>query len=486
MRGSRGTPRLVLRFAVGSLVAFVVVGAGVGALLVRYVRMQAEERGTFHARFIAQAVLPLALQGIDLSRPLTGADLERVDAFVRSRILTDGRDVRIKIWRPDATIVYSDEPALIGRRFPEEHGDIAEAMRGELESGVSDLNAAENVFERELAHKLFYTYVPLRLVPRGPVVAVVEVYQNYAVLQGDIDGLLRILGATLGVGLLILYAALLPIATRAGRDIRRQNERLGQLLDREQRTVEELRALNAKKDDFVAAVSHELRTPITSIIGYLATLRQPAFGEDPASREEFLSAAEAQTKRLLRLITNVLSVAKLDDRERPILVERIDLALMLREVVDGLPDGEGRVRCAIDAGAAFVVTDRGRLSEILVNLIDNALKYSPREAPVDVSASTTVNGGVRIEVRDRGIGIPAEERASIFERFHQADQSATRRYGGVGLGLHLVRRMLDQLGGSVEVESGHGGSVFVVTLPPPSDRRLAAIGASGAGTQPVH
>jgi signal transduction histidine kinase len=481
MSGSKGSPRLVVRFALGSLVAFVLVGAGVGAVLVRYVRIQAEERGSFHATFVAKAVLPLAFRGVDLSEPLTGEDLARVDAFVRARILGDGRDVRIKVWRPDATIVYSDEPALIGRRFPDEVGDIREAMSGEADSGVSDLHDAENVFERGLADKLFFTYAPLRLRPHGPVVAVAEVYQDYAILQGDINGLLRTLGITLGEGLLLLYAALLPIAIRATRDIRRQNERLNELLQREQENVEDLRAANKKKDDFVAAVSHELRTPLTSIIGYLSTLQQPAFAKDEMARSEFIGAAEGQAKRLMRLITNVLTAAELDDRERPIVPERIDLALMLREVAGGLPGGEGRVRSAIPNQAAFVVTDRFRLAQILTNLLDNALKYSAEDQKVDVDAACTDDECVRIAVRDRGIGIAPERRSTIFDRFHQEDQSATRRYGGLGLGLHLVGRMVEELGGRVDVEDGpDGGTAFVLTLPSPAPALLPAAAAAGA------
>jgi signal transduction histidine kinase len=466
------SPRLVARFAVGSLVAFVLVGTGVAIVLVRYIRMQAEERGTFHAHFIANAVLPLALDGIDLSKPLSGRDLERVDDFVRSRILSDGRDVRVKLWRPDATIIYSDERRLIGRRFADEKPDIRKAMSGEGESGVSDLDEAENVFERRLADKLFFSYVPMRSTPDGPIVAVAEVYQDYAILQGDIDGLLRTLGVTVGAGLLLLYAALLPIAIRATRDIRRQNDRLNELLEREQASVEKLKTANRKKDDFVAAVSHELRTPLTSIIGYLTTLRQPAFADDAATREEFLGAAEGQTKRLLRLITNVLSAAELDDRRRPIVLERIDLALMARDIVAALPRGQGRVSVSISADASFVVSDRSRLSEILTNLLDNALKYSPEDRPVDVEASSADGIGIRIAVRDRGAGIPPEDRESIFDRFHQSDQSATRRFGGLGLGLHLVKSVTEELGGRVEVDApSAGGSVFIITLPQPDAAR---------------
>jgi signal transduction histidine kinase len=486
MRQEARSPRLVVRFAVGSFVAFLLVGAGVGGILVRYVRIQAEQRGSFHARFIADAVLPLAFEGTDLSRPLEGADLTRVDAFVRTRILSDGRDIRIKVWRPDATIVYSDEPRLIGRRFAGEEDDITEAMAGETEAGVSDLDEGENVFERNLADKLFFTYVPLRLTRGGPVVAVAEVYQNYAVLQGDIDGLLRTLGLTLGVGLLLLYAALLPIAVRATRDIRRQNERLNELLEREHANVEELRAASRKKDDFVAAVSHELRTPLTSIIGYLATLQQPAFADDANARAEFLTAADVQAKRLLRLITNVLTAAELDDGARPMVLERIDLAQMTSELAAGIPGGQGRVDVSIDPGAAFVVSDRSRLAEILTNLVDNALKYSNADDRVDVAAACTESGGIVISVRDRGIGISPEGRESLFDRFRQGDQSSTRRYGGLGLGLHLVRSMVEDLGGVVDVRDADGpGTAFVVTLPALEPDTAASAVTAVAASRPA-
>jgi signal transduction histidine kinase len=337
------------------------------------------------------------------------------------------------------------------------------------------------VFERHLADKLFFTYAPLRLTPGRRIVAVAEVYQDYAILQGDINGLLRTLGVTLGAGLLLLYAALLPIAIRATRDIRRQNERLNELLQREQENVEELRAANEKKDDFVAAVSHELRTPLTSIIGYLSTLRQPAFAHDEMARDEFIGAAEGQAKRLMRLITNVLTAAELDDHERPLVPERIDLALMVREVVDGLPGGERRVRTAIAEQAAVVVTDRFRLAQILTNLLDNALKYSADDQEVDVDAACTEHEAVRVVVRDHGIGIAPERRSTIFERFHQEDQSATRRYGGLGLGLHLVGRMVEELGGHIEVEDGPGsGTAFALTLPPPDPALLPAAVTAGA------
>ena len=476
-RGRRG-PALILRFGVGSLIAFVLVGLGMGAVLVRDARIQAEERGTFHAEFVATAVLAPALDGIDLTRPVGGDDLERLDAFVRSRVLANDRDVRIKIWSFDGTIVYSDERSLIGKRFPDEVEEFREILEHGPESGVSDLEEAENVAERTLADKLFYTYVPQRLRPGGEVVAVSELYQDYAILQGDIDQLLGLLVATLSIGLLLLWAAILPLAGRTSRDLRIKNERLNELLEREQRTVAELIEVNRRKDDFVAAASHELRTPLTSIVGYLSTLRQDDVVANERTRNEFIDSAEAQAKRLHRLITNLLAAAQLSEGGRAIVLERVDVEQAVHELVDGLPGAAARIRFAIDPAAARVVTDRGRLVEILANLIDNALKYSPDGSEVEIGATVTADAW-RCWVADRGVGIDPADREAIFERFHQLDQSSTRRFGGVGLGLHLVRGMVQDLDGRIEVDGAPGeGTTFTVTLPLVAMEADAAIAAA--------
>lgn len=136
---------LLLRFAAGSLGAFLLIGAGVMATTVSNVRHRAELAANAHAIFVADAVLGPALDGIDLRTPLTGEPYDRLDLIVRSRILSDGYDVRVKIWRADGTILYSDVAELVGQRFPDEAHELDEAIAGEPNFGVSDLTAQENV-----------------------------------------------------------------------------------------------------------------------------------------------------------------------------------------------------------------------------------------------------------------------------------------------------------------------------------------------------
>jgi signal transduction histidine kinase len=442
----------------------VLVGAGAFFLMVRHARERAEINGARHAMFVTQSVLAPALADLDLSTPLTGSSYALADDIVHDLVLSDGQTVRVKIWRLDGTIVYSDEPELVGMRFAEEESELEEVAEGHIEAGVSDLAAEENVLERELADKLFFTYAPLRTGPGEEPSAVAELYQDYAFIQDEIDEVVRRIAIIVALALALLYGLLLPIALKASKELRRRNERLNELLQREQETVAELRDLHQKKDDFVAAASHELRTPLTSIIGSLATLRNPSLGGDPAVRAEFIDAAEGQTRRLMRLITNLLSAAHLEDGKRPLTIERVDLAAVTRAVVAEVPGAATRVTIDIPPGRP-VETDRGRIGEILLNLIDNALKYSPAGSPIEVGAVIGPEG-FRVWVTDRGVGIDPDHQEAIFERFHQLDQSATRRVGGVGLGLHLSRGLVDDLGGRIEVTSHPGqGSTFTVVVP---------------------
>ena len=451
----------MLGFAVASLVAFVVVGLGATALLARNARERAEVSGAQHAAFVSQSVLAPAFEGVDLTQPVTGGTYERTSEIVRDRVMYDGLAVRVKIWRLDGTIVFSDEAALVGRRFPDEVSELAEVAEGATEKGISDLDEEENEFERNLTDKLFFTYAPLRIEPGGPVVAIAEIYQDYAFIQGDIDAVVGRVAIIIAGGLAVLYALLLPLARRASKELRRRNERLEELLQGEQRTVAELRDLNRKKDDFVSAASHELRTPLTSIMGALGTLRRAELGDDPAVREEFLDAAQRQAKRLDRLIANVLSAARMDG-QRPVEIGEVDLAETARAVAAEL-GASGRVAVEIPKGT--VATDRSRIVEVMTYLLENALKYSPDGSTVTIGADSE-KSGFRLWVTDHGVGIDPAEQTAIFERFHQIDQTATRKHGGLGLGLHLAKDLIEELQGRVEVASTPGrGSTFTVTVP---------------------
>ena len=244
-----------------------------------------------------------------------------------------------------------------------------------------------------------------------------------------------------------------------------QTDRLEQLLANEQEAVAELRELSRMKSEFVAVVSHELRTPLTAIIGFAKTLRRPEFANDEATRVEFLEAMERQGDRLLRLVENLLTVARLENSTLSPSIGRVSFGDLCREIIEGLGAAAQRITPHIPDTIPVMFTDRDLLGRVIANLLENALKYSPDGSPIEFEATVTDDEHVVFWVKDHGIGIPAEEHERVFQRFYQVDSSSTRAFRGTGLGLALVKDLLEQLGGTVALESTPGeGSTFTVTM----------------------
>jgi PAS domain S-box-containing protein len=219
--------RLIRRFAAASLIAFLAAGVGVALIAGRAVRSQEEAGATLHARTVGDGVIRPMLRPLDIREPVTGARYAALVGLLRERVFTDGRVVRVKVWRPDGTITFSDDPSLVGRHFPLEE-DLRQAASGTVVSDVSELSEAENVSERRLASKLFETYVPLEFPQEGRVTGVIEVYQQYAYVQQEVDRLNRTVALAFGGGLAALYLVLMPLVLGAARRLRERNELLTQ------------------------------------------------------------------------------------------------------------------------------------------------------------------------------------------------------------------------------------------------------------------
>jgi len=484
MKRPRHLP-LVSTFAIGSLIAFVVIGTALSVVVSRQLRNRQEAFAQFHAEFVADSILRYEFTASDLRGPVPVGSVryQELQQFVDARILSKPV-VRVKIWARDGTVLFSDEPRLVGLRFAPDD-DLAEGFAGDTVGSVTDLTEAENLYERTLAPKLYSTYTPLRLQgSTGPPSAVVEIYQDYAGIQSEVDTLFRTLAATLLIGLSALYLILLPISRRAGRTIAEQNvtlegqaQKLEELLRTEQQRVADLREVNRLKDEFVAISSHELRTPLTSIIGYAKTLRRPEFAEDPTSRAEFVQAIERQADRLHRLVENLLAASHLEAEPMRVTPEDVALDDVASEAVAALGAEGRRVSVTIPADLPTIRAVRQSLELVVANLLDNALKFSPDDTACELGAMSE-GESVVLWVQDHGVGISREQLPLIFDRFYQADSSRTRRYRGVGLGLSLVKGIVATLGGAISVTSKPGsGSTFTVTIP--------LVGAAAAGQAPT-
>jgi signal transduction histidine kinase len=234
----------------------------------------------------------------------------------------------------------------------------------------------------------------------------------------------------------------------------------------ERATVEELRRLSALRADFVSLVSHELRSPMASVIGSARTLQQRWRELTPEQRESFLALIAHETSRLADLISDVLDTSRIEAGTFSYSFGDVDLAQLVRDSAAAAEHGQDEVavKASVREPLPVVRGDRDRLRQILINLIDNAVKYSPPGDEVHVEALSS-NGRVVIEVRDRGPGISPEHQRVIFEKFGRVSVG-DRAKPGTGLGLFIARSIAEAHGGSLEVRSApERGSTFRLSLP---------------------
>jgi two-component system phosphate regulon sensor histidine kinase PhoR len=230
--------------------------------------------------------------------------------------------------------------------------------------------------------------------------------------------------------------------------------------------ITELKRADQVRRDFVANVSHELRTPLTAIRGYVEALLDESPTDDA---RHFLQIIFRHTTRMERLVGDLLRLARLDARQETPDRIQADLPALVDGVVSELsPLAEGRgtvVTVAIDESARRLTTDPARLHDVIRNLLENAITYAPEDGRVQVSARA-VDRGIVIEVADDGPGIPPADLERVFERFYRVDKSRARNPGGTGIGLAIVKHLVELLGGSVRASNARdGGAVFTVTLP---------------------
>jgi signal transduction histidine kinase len=228
-------------------------------------------------------------------------------------------------------------------------------------------------------------------------------------------------------------------------------------------TGERMAELAQLKTDFVSVVSHELRTPLTSIIGAIATLQRPELLPDDPRAQQLIEMAAKQANRLRTLIEDLLVMSRIEADSLPMRPERIDLEPFLAELIVALPSGE-RVTHEPTPDIEAVVADPDHLARVVTNLVENAIKYGG-DGPIEVSAVDN-RDEVHLSVIDHGPGISYEQHEVIFERFTQLQPHATRSKGGAGLGLSIVKGLVEAMNGRVWYEPTlGGGATFTVAIP---------------------
>jgi protein-histidine pros-kinase len=280
-----------------------------------------------------------------------------------------------------------------------------------------------------------------------------------------------------------------PVVIAAVRDITERRALEQKRREADERAKRQAQEASRLKSEFVANMSHELRTPLNAILGFAQLLRDGKAGRLTEQQREFLDDILSSSRHLLRIINDVLDLAKVEAGRMEFRPEPVDPSAVVAEVRDTLRSlaAERRIRVEVDVaeGLSPVVLDPARLKQVLYNYLSNALKFSPEEGRVLVRLQPRNGDAFRLEVQDTGPGIKSEDMRRLFVEFQQLDTGAAKHHGGTGLGLALTRRIVEAQGGRVGARSEPGrGSVFFAELPrlAPGVPRGAA---GGAGVAPA-
>jgi signal transduction histidine kinase len=261
----------------------------------------------------------------------------------------------------------------------------------------------------------------------------------------------------------LLHGFMIDISDR--KQVEQERE---QLLASEQAARAEAETANRMKDEFLATLSHELRTPLNAMLGWTQLLRSRKFDEITTARA--LETIDRNTRSLAQLIKDVLDVSRIIRGTLRLNTQPVELIPVVEAAVDTVSPAadakEIRIECIFDPGAGIVMGDANRIQQIVWNLLSNAVKFTPNQGIVTVQLKR-IDSQIQIWVSDTGGGIAPEFLPYVFERFRQANSSTTRSHGGLGLGLAIVRHLVELHGGIVRAESpGIGqGATFIVTLP---------------------
>jgi PAS domain S-box-containing protein len=236
------------------------------------------------------------------------------------------------------------------------------------------------------------------------------------------------------------------------------------------RNLTEERALDELKGEFVATVSHELRTPLAAIYGSAQTLLRTDIELDDAKRMTLLEVISQESERLARVAADILLANNLDSGRLQLDQHRLDIARLAEEVVEQMRSvhadrADLSIDVAVPEARSFVAGDEDKLRQVLINLVDNAVKYSPDGGAVEVRVEPN-STNVSVAVSDQGLGIPIAEQQRIFGKFYRVDPQLSRGVGGTGLGLYICRELVRRMDGCLKVTSREGeGSTFFVELP---------------------
>jgi signal transduction histidine kinase len=482
-------PRLVLRFAVYTGVVLLAAGLATLWIVNREVADRATRTIEAHARVVAEANLSSHLRSSDFAAPVSPARRRALDELLRNGVLIPGV-VGARLVNREGRITYAARHQLIGTQVTYTN-ELRDVLAGSFKRRVT----RTVTWRGEQNVKVLQALLPVKPNRSAPPLGALELDQDYRAVDVTIGDARTRLALILLAALLVLYVSLFPILRRITRELEARNERLhehaeerGRLLESEraaraeaeavQRLLSEqnqrLRELDQLKDEFVSLVSHELRTPLTSIRGYLELLLDDG-GRLTDEQRRFLAIVDRNSERLLGLVTDLLFLAQIEAGKLAIEVGPVELDTIVQECIES----SSPVAASRGVELAFSTRpvpklqgDRARLTQVLDNLVSNALKFTASGGRVEVRLKAENDLAV-IEVEDTGLGISEDEQQQLFQRFFRSSRATANAIPGTGLGLTITKAIVERHGGRIELESAENvGTTVRVELPLTSGQDL--------------
>ena len=479
-------PRLTLRIAGYTAVSLLFAAGAILWFVNHNTTTQAEKGSAARAAFVINVLVQ--------TQELRGADFEGVAAPQRQRELDalfqrtgtlDGF-VRANLISRAGLVTYSTYHPLIGESVARPGASYQHALGSQ---GFHEIGRLRDQSGNETGRKILRSDLPIRSRGDARAFGVVEIAQDYRAVAKAAHRTLYPVAGFLLLSLLVLCAALVPTLRRVTAAVEVRNRQLvaqASTLERSlaaaqhsrseaeaaRRAMAEqnkrLRELDRLKDEFLSLVSHELRTPLTSIRGYLDLVLDEEAGDLNPEQRRFLEAVERNSGRLLRLVGDLLFVAQADAGRLSLEQAKVDLAGLAADCVEGAAPAAAQKSINLVLAATPVpafVGDKGRLAQVLDNLVSNALKFTPEGGSVEVSTKVTGNC-VSIEVADTGIGIPVADQPRLFERFFRSSVADDQAIPGTGLGLAIVKAIVEAHKGEITIDSKEGrGTTVRIDLP---------------------
>ena len=470
--------RLALWYSFGIALVLLLLGAFLYVALDRYLT------GEALTLLRAQAV---PLQKLVAEQPRQPAELRQIVNQIVERPAASG----VGVW------VLGPNARLIGQSRTAADQGLSQSAVEQLR-GIDRGRGESTAIVKASGQRYLLLLRPLQIGGRLAGALVLTI--SLAPVDGTLHSFVIIL--LIGIGSTLLVASIVVIVvTRLGlrplRDMGRTAHRiaegdLSQRVDEDQAMDEvgemaksfnymaaNLQAAWQAQRQFAADASHELRTPLTSLAGYIDVLNKGA-KHDPGTLDHVLSSMRGEVDRMTRLVSDLVSLARLDAGDE-LRLQRMDLTRLVEDVYEQTkalaPAREVNIRAN---EGAWVDVDVDRMRQVLLNLADNAVKYTPPEAHINFAVQCC-DSTVQVSVADNGPGIPAHDREHLFDRFYRADQSRTREKGGAGLGLAIAKKIVEAHKGSISVASPpEGGTVFAVRLPLADPTRTAGPARSDA------